>query len=314
LARLVYALEPRRFRTLIDDAELLHAAAADIATSGHTPRPLRPAMWSALLDYLAAVPAADRSTEGFVDHVLARSVPDRDVLRQAATDLARSAGRPRLIAALAPDRRPRPAQRRETPTPEPRERPATRRSRGKTAFGLDEPREAPRDPVYIDNAGLVLAGPFLPHLFGSLDMLVRDERKRPQLRDHDAASRGVHLLQYLVDGSCSTPEPLLVLNKIMCGVATGMPVAREIEPTERERELCDALLQAMIAQWTMIQNSSVAALRETFLRHKGRLARKDDVWELRVERKPVDVLVDHVPWGFSVIYNAWMPHPLHVTW
>jgi hypothetical protein len=93
-----------------------------------------------------------------------------------------------------------------------------------------------------------------------------------------------------------------------------MPVAREIEPTDRERELCDALVKAMIAQWTMIKDSSVAALRETFLQRKGRLARKDGNWELRVERKSVDVLVDRVPWSFSVIYNAWMPHPLHVSW
>jgi hypothetical protein len=122
------------------------------------------------------------------------------------------------------------------------------------------------------------------------------------------------LLQYLVDGSTSAPEPSLALNKIICGVATSTTVEREIIPTEQEREGCERLLKAMIADWKIIEDTSIAGLRETFLQREGKLERTPDGWKLRVQRKTVDVLVDQIPWNFSVVYHNWMPQPLRVTW
>jgi hypothetical protein len=191
-----------------------------------------------------------------------------------------------------------------------------RRSRVKTAFGLaeEEEEETTGEPLYVDNAGLVLTGPFLPHLFQSLNMLSEDEQGRTRLRDAETISRAVHLLQYLVDGRTSAPEPLLVLNKIICGVPASVPVAREIDLTEEERALCEQLLRAMIANWKIIENTSIAGLQETFLQRAGRLEYTSEGWKLRVQRKTLDVLVDQIPWSISVIYHKWMPQPLYVNW
>jgi hypothetical protein len=70
----------------------------------------------------------------------------------------------------------------------------------------------------------------------------------------------------------------------------------------------------MIANWQAIAQSSIAALRETFLQREGKLEQHENGWKLRVQRKTVDVLVDQVPWNFSVILLPWMPLPLYVTW
>ena len=273
-------------------------------------------MWDALFGFLAATPPAQRATESMLAAVLAAVAEDSEAVRAAAIRHAQAAGRQSLVAALAragAGEAPRATQSQAPGEARP-ETPRTKPVRARTAFTLAEPEATGSEPIYIGNAGLVLAGAFLPHLFRTLDMLGQNEAGATQLRDHDTASRAVHLLQYLVDGRCSAPEPLLVLNKIMCGMPVEAPVAREIEPTERERELCDSLLAAMIARWEIIQDSSVAALRETFLQRDGRLVRKGEGWELRVERKTLDVLVDRVPWTISLIFNAWMPYPLHVTW
>jgi hypothetical protein len=178
----------------------------------------------------------------------------------------------------------------------------------------DEEGDLISKPVYINNAGLVLTGPFLPHLFQNLDMLHQDETGHIRLRDSKAISHAVHLLQYLVDGRTGAPEPLLVLNKIMCGVPTATSVERAIEPTERERELCEQLLKAMIANWKVISHTSIAGLRETFLQREGKLERTSDGWKLRVQRKTLDVLVDQIPWSIRVVYHKWMPQPLGVDW
>ena len=144
--------------------------------------------------------------------------------------------------------------------------------------------------------------------------MVRGEGGKPRLHDEEAMSRAVHLLQYLVDGRTDQPEPLLVLNKLLCGVPVAIPVEREIEPTDRERETCDTLLRSMIENWPIVRGTSITGLRETFLQREGKLTHSEGGWRLQVQRKTLDVLVDQVPWSIGVVYHSWMPGALHVTW
>lgn len=169
------------------------------------------------------------------------------------------------------------------------------------------------DAIFIGNAGLVLFTPYLPMLFERLGLLSETERG-PRIVDPAAMSRGVHLLQYLVDARCDAPEPELALNKLLCGLPTAQPIAAAIEPSEADIAICDGLIAAVIANWTIVSNSSPAALRETFLQREGRLMHRDDRWTLVVQRKTVDVLVDQVPWSFAMLYHRWMPEAVHVTW
>jgi hypothetical protein len=165
----------------------------------------------------------------------------------------------------------------------------------------------------INNAGLVLTAPFLHHLFQKLEMLHQDEEGRTRLRD-DKVSRAVHVLQYLAYGSTSANEDSLALNRIMCGLPIDKVVESTIELTESDRELCNQLLNQMIANWTVVSHMSIPALRETFLQRQGELTISSDGWKLHVQRKTLDVLVDQVPWVISVVSNNWMPHPVFVTW
>ena len=146
-------------------------------------------------------------------------------------------------------------------------------------------------------------------------MLEQTESGSVKLATHDAATRAVHLLQYLVTSRAATPEPLLILNKILAGIPLGAVVGAGIEMTEEESGLCDKLLGSMLANWPALSTgTSVAGLQRAFMQREGRLTLEDDKWKLKVERKTLDVLVDQVPWGFRLIYAAWMPQPLHVEW
>jgi hypothetical protein len=192
--------------------------------------------------------------------------------------------------------------------------PRATRVRTRTAFSMDEDADEVGDaPIYIANAGLILASPFLPQLFQSLEMLEQTEAGAKRLIP-EQVSRAVHLLQSLVDGRTSAPEPLLCLNKLLCGVPLPTPIERVIEPTPRERDLCRALLTSMIANWPIIRNTSVEGLQETFLQREGRLQQKPDGWRLVVQRKTLDVLLDRIPWSISTIIHPWMPAPIFVTW
>lgn len=167
--------------------------------------------------------------------------------------------------------------------------------------------------VYVDNAGLVLAAAFLPALFGKLDM-TESSGGASHWKSADAAARATHLLQFLVNGQASAPEPTLILNKVLCGLGAEAPVGAGIEITDREKDEGENLLRAMIANWRPIEQSSIDALRETFLHRDGRLEPHYRGLKLVVQRRTVDVLVDQIPWSISVIQFPWMPLPLYVTW
>lgn len=172
----------------------------------------------------------------------------------------------------------------------------------------DEERDWIED-IYIRNAGQVLAAPYLPRLFSMLNLT-----EESAFTDRNAAERAVHLLQYMVDERCDSPEYQLVLNKILCGVKTGVPIARGINIMSHEKETIEVLIQGMIQNWKIIGNTSVAGLRESFLQREGRLQLKGDAWHLSVEPKAFDMLLDHIPWSFSTIKHPWMERVIYVHW
>ncbi|MDE2389326.1 MAG: hypothetical protein KGN35_09655, partial [Betaproteobacteria bacterium] len=167
-----------------------------------------------------------------------------------------------------------------------------------------------REEIYIENAGQVLAAPYLPRLFSMLK-LVEDGA----FIDRHAAERAVHLLQFMVNAQTRSPEYQLTLNKILCGVKTGIPICAEIDISAHERETIEGLIRGMIQNWKTIGNTSISGLRETFLQRKGRLQLNEDgMWYLTVEPGVFDMLLDGLPWSYSVIKHNWMERAVHVTW
>lgn len=165
------------------------------------------------------------------------------------------------------------------------------------------------DVMYIDNAGLVLASPYLPRLFSTLGLT-----SNGQFINAESSERAVHLLEYLVNKRVSSPEYQLSLNKLICGVKFGVPISLAIDITTDEVQTIEGMIQAMIANWKTIGNTSVAGFRESFLQRKGSMFFDEDKWQLNVQAAPFDMLLDRLPWSFSVIKFPWMHQPIHVKW
>ena len=70
----------------------------------------------------------------------------------------------------------------------------------------------------------------------------------------------------------------------------------------------------MFQNWESMEDSTVEAIRETFLQREGRLENTGEAWRLTVQRKTLDVLVDRVGWGFRTIVHPWMDRPISVEW
>ena len=165
-------------------------------------------------------------------------------------------------------------------------------------------------PVFIENAGLVLLHPFLPRLFAALGY-VDPANKWVSTHVH---RRAVLLLQYLADDAGGVAEPLLFLNKLLCGYPLEATLDAEFSPTEKEEEQCLRMLEATVQHWSVLKNTGVAALRETFLQRQGKLCMLENGWKLQVAQKPFDLLLAHLPWTISRIRTPWMGRWLLTEW
>jgi hypothetical protein len=163
--------------------------------------------------------------------------------------------------------------------------------------------------VSVDNAGLVLLAGFAPRLFTMLGLLAGRA-----FADEDAAARAVHLLQWLVDERPDADEHELVLNKLLCGLHAATPVPRDVVLQPHERDAAQQMLQGVIAHWSALGRTSVQGLRESFLQREGRLSRDETAWRLRVAPRAFDMLLDRLPWSYTMLKLPWMPEVLHVEW
>ncbi len=164
--------------------------------------------------------------------------------------------------------------------------------------------------VSVKNAGMVLLNSYIAVLFSRLG-LINEQRKFISTEKQHAA---VHYLQYVVTGLEMTEEFLLPLNKLLCGISLSQPVKESTDISVADKELMDGLIKAMIAHWPAIGNCSVDGLRGNWLVREGLLSEAEDRWELVVEKRAYDLLINKSPYSFSVIRFPWMSKPLHVNW
>ncbi len=177
-----------------------------------------------------------------------------------------------------------------------------------TVRSVDEPAPFTGD-ANLRNAGLVLIAPYIERLFALLD-ITRDG----DFISDETRQRGVHLLQYAVTAEEATPEYLLALNKLLCGIPAVVPVTPGITMSDHEKETIEQLLASVVAHWSALGSSTVAALRETFLQRDGALYLEDDAWRLKIPQRTFDMLLDRLPWSYTLIRFSWMAAPLNVTW
>jgi hypothetical protein len=169
--------------------------------------------------------------------------------------------------------------------------------------------KTPSGPIYIHNAGLVLLHPLLPHFFGRIGLTEKN-----QFLDQAARHRAAHLLQFLADDRQEHPEQELVFNKILCDIPIEETIPLQITLTEMEREVAGQLMEVLRQQWEKMKNSSVEALRLSFLQRDGALTSTQDGWTLQVEQKGIDVLLQYLPWSWRMIRLPWMNKTLYTEW
>jgi hypothetical protein len=161
----------------------------------------------------------------------------------------------------------------------------------------------------VTNAGLVLLAGYTHAYFERLGLMNGNEFLNPK-----AQTEAIRYLQYLAKGPYCSDESMLKLNKVLCGwpLANTVPLDFVISP--EAVALTDGLIHAVIDHWAAIGDSSVSGFRSNWLIRDGLLIEQEDRWVLTIEKRPYDILIQKLPFSFSLIRHPWMSKPLQISW
>jgi len=165
------------------------------------------------------------------------------------------------------------------------------------------------EPLQLPNAGIVLLHPFLTSLFLRVGLL-----ENGQFFDDNARIKAVYLMSYSVHGIVSLPDSNLVLFKALAGLDINALLSPVPEIADNAKETVDIMLSSVIKHWTATEKTSVEGLRESFLQREGKLEEKEDYYVLNVDNKAYDILLQSIPWSFSIIKFPWMAKTIRVNW
>ncbi|KAA9347818.1 contractile injection system tape measure protein [Larkinella humicola] len=173
--------------------------------------------------------------------------------------------------------------------------------------------EVPVDAViYVRNAGVVLLHPFLRFCFEACGWT-----QNAVFRDTESHEKALTMLHFLATGEPTAAEYDLLLPKLLCEMPWNSPVSGKISLTDAEQEEGIGLLNAAIGHWAVLKNTSPDGFREGFLQRDGKLTLlPNGLWELTVESKAQDILLDRLPvgWGVGTVLLPWMKKQLTVNW
>lgn len=178
----------------------------------------------------------------------------------------------------------------------------------------DDPLELyaadPAEDLLVSNAGIIIVTPFLPTFFKALDLY-----DGKAFVSQDAVERAVCLLHYLSTGSAENmQEHDMVLNKIICGMEISEPVALQFELSEKEKEECHGLLEAVAGNWPALKGTSGEGMRDAFFTREGILEKHANGWNLKIERITIDILLDRLTWGISIVKMPWSREMIFTNW
>ena len=191
--------------------------------------------------------------------------------------------------------------------------PETHRMRSSLPSRKINPEGVPEKVFYTEHAGVVLLSPFFTQLFKQLEY-TRDH----QFTNLKGQEKSFLALQYLVWGESDALIdfgcPLL---KILVGLPIDHLISKNVTLPDSDMQLINQLLQFSLRQWPVLKNTSPVGLQQSFLQRPGRLSvRQDGNWELLVERKTIDVLLDRLPpgWTYTMLRLPWMTKFIYVIW
>ncbi|WP_431166553.1 contractile injection system tape measure protein [Tenacibaculum halocynthiae] len=160
---------------------------------------------------------------------------------------------------------------------------------------------------FVENAGLILIHPFLKQFFNSCNFLNAENKIIKPIQ-------AVHLLHYVATKKERQVESNLVFEKFLCNVPINHSIPRNIKLSEELKEKAEELMKAVTQNWEVLKKSSPDLIRNEFIQRVGKLDLTKDNPNITIERKVHDILLDKLPWNYSMCKLPWMKGVIFTNW
>lgn len=182
---------------------------------------------------------------------------------------------------------------------------------------MHQPQETKPEPFFkeennqigVQNVGLILLHPFLKQFFTATGIVGKQGILAPE--NFDLAVQSLH---FLATGDEDVFEGNLIMEKFLCGVPLKMPVQKMSLLSESIKNEANELLIEVVRHWPALKNTSADGLRQMFVQRDGKLIQEDTKYQLIVERKAQDILLESLSWNIAVIKLPWISNILFTEW
>jgi hypothetical protein len=163
----------------------------------------------------------------------------------------------------------------------------------------------------VADSGLVLLSPYLPALFGRVGCL-----ENGAFPTEESKQKALSILKYAAYGAYAEPPRNAAVMNLLCDLPLAPVIYGDELPkvSDSEKELVDSLLKAVIANWKAVGQMSPDGLRGSYFVRPGNVETAGAADTLTVEKKTYDILLDKLPWGYTMVKHPWMKKVLNVKW
>jgi len=162
--------------------------------------------------------------------------------------------------------------------------------------------------ISVQYAGLVFLHPFFSSLFTISGIITEGDKQIPVRNLSKAAA----LLHFVATGREELFEFELGFIKLLLGMdpSDSLAVSKGLL-TQNQMEEVESMLQAVVSLWSSIGNTSNDGLRTTFIQRNGMLYPFENGWKVILESAAYDMLINTIPWSYSIIKLPWMDKPIY---
>lgn len=169
-----------------------------------------------------------------------------------------------------------------------------------------------QDPTFqkrFPNCGIVFLHPFLTQLFEEQELLLNKKFK-----NRASQIKAIQLLHYLATSKIDFEDAdELYILKILIGIPTDDLIIFPKPLTKKEESACDIVTRSLIQHWSVLKNVSIAGLQKQFIQKEGLINIRENAIEIYLETSSLDILLDQIPFNFSLIKLPWLQKFLTVS-
>ncbi|MCK9414047.1 MAG: contractile injection system tape measure protein [Prolixibacteraceae bacterium] len=185
---------------------------------------------------------------------------------------------------------------------------ASQTSSTKTLFSNPVLNQSGELGISVQFAGLVFLHPFFSRLFINSGIISEGDKQIPVRNLAKAAA----LLHFVATGREELFEFELGFIKLLLGMDPSDPLAvSKGLLTQNQMEEVESMLQAVVSLWSSLGNTSNDGLRATFIQRNGMLYPFENGWKVILESAAYDMLLNTIPWSYSIIKLPWMDKPIY---